>query len=393
MTETTIDTAEIKKHDNVEQLIIDHITGFGPITFAEFMDKALYYPELGYYVSTRKPFGDQGDFITNLDKGTAFTSTLSNGVFEMWLHLGRPKDFCIIDMGAGRGSLIRGLLESIKRKFPDLYSATTAYAVDKSFTERKASGRTEDFEGRLKWKNTLEGINKLDNAVVLCNELFDALPFHRVVNEGGELKEIYTALLGDQLVDHVRDLSTNELREYFVNEKIELRPGQKAEVFLQTSFVLTTIASMMKRGFLITIDYGHPSADLFGSFPNGTMLCHYKHTLNDNPYMNLGAQDITAHINFSQLKREGEEVELFTEGFTKQSNFLIGLGIEEDFRELQSLSAENIDDINHNRGLKDLIMPGGMGDTFKVMIQSKGFGSKSGLSLKGFSMRNFMDRL
>lgn len=387
------DTADISRYDNVEQLIIHQIIDNGPITFAEFMDKALYYPELGYYVSTRKPFGDQGDFITNLDKGTAFTSTLSNSVFEMWDHLGRPKEFCIIDMGAGRGGLIRGLLSAIKRKFPELYSATTAYAIDKSFRERKDPGRSEDYEGRLQWKNSLAGIEGLDNAVILCNELFDALPFHRVVNDGGELKEIFVTLLGDQLVDDVRDLSTNEIREYFQKEKIKLRPGQKADIFLKTGFILTSIASVMKKGFLITIDYGHPAVDLFGSFPNGTMLCHYRHSLNDNPYINIGEQDITAHINFSQLKREGEDVELFTEGFTKQSNFLIGSGIQDDFRELQSLSPDNIEDINHNRGLKELIMPGGMGDTFNVMVQSKGFGSKSGIKLKGFSMRNFTDRL
>ncbi len=185
------------------------------------------------------------------------------------------------------------------------------------------------------------------------------------------------------------------------NGGITLAEGQKAEINLEAGRWLVSASSLLAKGFFITIDYGLPARELYSQDRmEGTLLCHYRHTLNDNPYINIGTQDMTTHVDFSYLASLGRDLGLGLTGFATQKNcdlglgltgfatqknFLLGLGICDELAEADESGAGEAEKIKSNRELARLIAPGGMGDTFKVLVQHKGVEKPA---LKGFSFRD-----
>jgi SAM-dependent MidA family methyltransferase len=142
----------------------------------------------------------------------------------------------------------------------------------------------------------------------------------------------------------------------------------------------------LNRGFVVTIDYGFSAPELFmAERAEGTLLCHYRHTLNDDPFSRVGSQDITAHVDFTSVVRAGSQTGLALTGFTNQLSFLMGLGIGEELMEVTDDSAQSLKAITHNQSIKELIMPGGAGENFKVLVQHKGIKAPV---LSGFSFRD-----
>jgi SAM-dependent MidA family methyltransferase len=207
----------------------------------------------------------------------------------------------------------------------------------------------------------------------LSNELVDAFPVHRVVSDHGELKEIYVTQQNGQLAEHWDLLSDRRISEYFNSMDIVLQEGQKAEVNLLGLNWMEKVALCLKRGFVLTIDYGYYAEELYTPMRReGTLRCYYQHQISDNPYERLGEQDITAHVNFTSLIKQGEEFGLRFTGFVPQYQFLIGLGI---LQEMESFGKEltEMNALQVRLSLKHLIEPEvGMGEVFKVLIQHKG---------------------
>ncbi|MBI5233552.1 MAG: SAM-dependent methyltransferase [Deltaproteobacteria bacterium] len=363
--------------------VLRRISGNGPITFAKFMEIALYWSDEGYYASERDHWGKDGDYVTSLDKGPVFSRLIARQIHEMWQILGCSTDFSIIEAGAGRGLLAFGILSAIKKDYPHLYEASTVHIIEKNPHLRKPSEK-------ICWHEDLSEHGPDITGCILSNELIDALPFHRLVKRTDELKEIYTGLEHGRLVDIEDSPSTDAFSRYFTRIGIEPRMDYKIEVSLNASEWIRDAGKVLKQGFVMTIDYGLPAADLFSRFPEGTLMCHKRHITNDDPYRDIGGQDITAHVDFTSFVNYGKEAGLIPTGFTTQHYFLMGLGILSELCEVRTGGLDDIEAMKNNQMIKELIMPGGMGDTFKVLVQHKGIERPD---LMGFSVKDMLSAL
>lgn len=362
-----------------EKEIIRRISEKGPVTFREFMEAALYSPDGGYYTSAESRWGGAGDYITNLDVSPVFPRVLAKEVVEMWDLLGRPPGFELIEAGAGRGWLSKGILSALKYLSPELSGTVKIRMIEKNHNLR------EPPSGNISWYGDILEVPAGVTGCILSNELIDSFPVHRVEYREGGLLEVYTGFDGVSFVDVTGPPSTAELEEYFRKTGVALREGQRCEVNLDATDWIRKAGGVLRKGFILTLDYGLPARELYSQDRKGTLLCHFRHTPNDNPYLNIGSQDITTHVDFTALTVWGAEAGLERAGFTTQKNFLLGLGILDELKEPLELDLGNYDKIRHNQGIKDLIMPGGIGDVFKVLIQYKGIGKPA---LKGFSFKD-----
>lgn len=363
--------------------ILRRIAVKGPVTFAEFMEVALYWPEGGYYTSAGGRWGGGGDYITSLDVSPVFPSTLARAVVEMWEVMDRPRDFTLIEAGAGRGWLSAGILDTVRKTCPVLFKAIKVRLVEKNPHLRQPPAEN------LTWHEDLAEVPGPVTGVILTNELIDSFPVHRVVFRGG-LKEIYTGSRDGSFADIEGPVSTVRLDEYFSALGVFLVEGQKAEVNLAALDWIKAAGALLEKGFVVTIDYGLPARELYAPERDGTLLCHYRHTLNEDPYINVGDQDITTHVDFTAFAAAGIDAGLHVTGFTTQKNFLLGLGVLEELKQPESFALDEYEKIKFNREISRLIAPGGMGDTFKVLVQHK---SVDRPSLKGFSFKDLSDRL
>lgn len=358
-----------------EARIIERILEEGRITFAEFMDIAMFSPEGGYYTSSggtsgpgsASTWGAEGDYVTNLDISPVFPVMAARQINEMWVHLGSPRKFTLVEPGAGRGWLAKGIMETAGERFPDLYRALRVCLVEKN------PHMADPPADNVAWYRDISEVDRFDAGCVVSNELIDSFPVHRVRRTEEGLREIYVGHDGSGFVEVADEASTPELARYLERAGVELAVGQTTEINLAAADWVRTVAGLMDRGFVVTIDYGWPASELYGpDRPRGTLMCHYRHTTNTDPYRNIGRQDITAHVDFSTLARVGEEAGLEVAGFTTQKNFFFGLGITDEAARMETLDSSNLEAIRFNQSIKDLIMPGGPGDIFKVLIQRKG---------------------
>ncbi|MDO8673939.1 MAG: SAM-dependent methyltransferase [Dehalococcoidia bacterium] len=348
----------------------------GKITFADFMDLALYHPDFGYYNSARERFGKQGDFFTGPETHPVFGALIACQLEQMWQSLDRPRSFAVVEMGAGAGALCRDVLTYARSSYPALFSAISYKLVESSAVSvqrQRALLRASHLPLRsIRWYPSLSLLPR--RPIVGCflsNELVDAFPFHRVINDRGEIKEIYVGLAGDELVDVVDRPSTPAIVDHFQWVGTDLPIGCQAEVNLRSVDWIREVGRRLQRGFVLTIDYGYPAADLYSSVrPRGTLLCYYKHSYLEDPYVRVGQQDITAHIDFTALARAGEEEGLAPISLTSQRDFLISLGLPAFVSELKQKGLGAAEYRANFLALEELANPNGLG-RLKVLLQSK----------------------
>ncbi|MEG5174127.1 class I SAM-dependent methyltransferase [Microcoleus sp. B3-D7] len=357
------------------------------ITFAEYMDLALYHPQHGYYNSDRQSIGKQGDFITSSHWGADFAEVLAEQFVEMWELLDRPFNFAIVEMGAGRGIFAENLLKYLQRQHPDLFKNLTYIIVEIS-PRLQAEQRQKLGDIKcVKWCNWDEIVN---NSIIGCffsNELVDALPVHQFILEEGQVREIYVAAETPKneqeeikFVEIFGEVSTPKIAEYFDLVGLDLSASvygnsYRSEVNLAALDWMSTVAQKLQRGYLLTIDYGYPAHRYYNPRRReGTLQCYYLHRYHNNPYINVGRQDLTAHVNFTALERQGELCGLDVVGFTQQALFLMALGLGDRIASLSTKDAEVLDlatFLRRREALHQWIDPMGLGG-FGVLVQSKG---------------------
>jgi SAM-dependent MidA family methyltransferase len=359
------------------QIIKSLINKSGPITFDKFMEIALYHPEYGYYTSGKAKIGKGGDYYTSPCVHPAFGEILSRFICRAYETINAP-DFTVVEMGAGGGFLALDILDSIKRNSPELYDRL-GYSIVELSPNLREEGKTilKEHIHKIRWVNSLSDLESESICgVFISNELIDSFPFHRARFKNGELLEIFVALHDEKFVEILDDLSSSALKEYFEGYDLEFENEQEVEINLRAKEWLSDISRVLDKGLVLTIDYGYLASELFNhSRMKGTFLCFYKHTANENPYVNIGEQDITAHVDFSNLIRVGESVGLNTMKYTTQGQFLVDWGIL-DIAERYS-GEEKSSDIpsqKNRMAIKNLFLPELMGDKFKVLIQGKNLG-------------------
>jgi SAM-dependent MidA family methyltransferase len=363
--------------NNLKDFIVAQIRRSGPVPFSAFMEWCLYHPDYGYYNAAGRKVGKEGDYYTAPSVHPFFGGMVARQLMQMSELMGAER-FTVAEMGAGRGFLCLDILDWARTKAPGFYRCLDYRLYDTSrrlVGEQKERLNRYERQGKVSWgnENELETSERMIDGCILSNELVDAFPVHRVVFREGKLREIYVGERDGSFVETRGNLSSPAIAGYFREDRIDLAEGQEAEVNLRAVDWIKTMGSALRRGFLLTIDYGWLAEELYAPWrSSGTIMSYYRHRASENPYERIGEQDITAHVNFSALIRSGKEAGLSFTGLAPQYRFLIALGL---LGEIQQ-AAEGIPDIEGLRmrlSLKHLIEPTrGMGEMFKVLVQHKG---------------------
>jgi SAM-dependent MidA family methyltransferase len=365
------------------ELLADRIRRFGPLTFADYMRECLYHPVHGYY---SKPESKRfADYYTSVDVHPIFARLLARQFVEMWESLGRLAEFTLVEAGAGVGRFAAHVLDFSEAKLSDFYGALRYVAVERSGSRREqARIATKRHAAAGRFTVSAEVPTHIAAGCFFSNELVDALPVHRVVMEslhrlkpvplnGGALKEILVDFRDGRFVDVMAPLSTCAITEYFAAQSITLCEGQHAEAGLEACDWISEIGRRLERGYVLTIDYGHPAAELFDDHHmRGTLLAYQNHRVSEDFYASPGERDLTAHVNFTALESWGKRSGLETAGYTSQTAFLLALGQGNEFADLYDEGQTEAERTKARLQLKTLIHPEGMGERFQVLIQRKG---------------------
>ena len=306
----------------------------GRMTFRDFMEMALYHPRHGYYRSPREKMGRAGDYLTSPEVHPLFGHMVGRQLAEMWEVMGSPARFDLLEMGAGNGLLARDVLRWAQRLHPAFLKALTYRIAETSPALVERQRHTLEAlglpEGEVTWEPGEAPAAGSVSGCILSNELVDSFPVHRVTVEGGKLLEVYVVWQENRFQEELGPLSTPALGAYF--ERLGLLPGEgcRAEVNLAALVWMRQVAAALARGFVLTFDYGHEARDLYAPWRrDGTLLCFYRHNPSPDPYVRVGKQDMTAHVDFTSLVEEGRRHVLEPLGITTQSRFLAALGIGE----------------------------------------------------------------
>jgi SAM-dependent MidA family methyltransferase len=368
------------------------------VAFAKYMDWVLYHPNYGYYSKKRDKIGAQGDFFTSPHLTADFGELIAEQLAQFWQILGEPNPFTLVEMGAGQGLLAADVIQYLYRQHPTCFASLQYLIIEKAaahITEQKHRlQRWRDRNLRIDWATLEEIPPDSITGCVFSNELVDAFPVHLVTLQDSSLKEIY---VDSALNEVVEDVSTPELSDYFnfVGVDLSKHPnGYRTEINLTALNWMNTVSDRLHRGFVLTVDYGY-SAERYYNWARsqGTLQCYYQHRHHNDPYVHIGEQDITAHVDFTALQRQGEKVGLETVGFTQQGLFLMALGMGDRLGQIVSTEATSIEDLQERLQRRDalhqLINPLGLGG-FGVLIQRKGLTEREKLrSLKGLEMQSF----
>ena len=370
----------------------------GAITFAEFMDVALYWPDGGYY-SSGNPFGPSGDYYTSPMAHPAFGALIAVQLFQMWLLLERPTRFGLVELGAGNGVLGRDILSFSEHLFPKFRGALTYICVDRrterprACPERRPGSHGQvtrlgqggsDPQNRQGEEPGWERASRISAAgmpfrgltgCVLSNEFLDAFPVHLAEQSGGRLREVFVTAEGGRLVEALGEPSTPLLADRLSDLEVALEEGQRVEVNLGLGEWAESVAASLDRGYVLTVDYGRLAEDLysFRERPRGTLTTFYRHTQTDAPLRRVGRQDMSAQVDFASVMGAGEAAGLETLGFTTQGWFLTMLGWERLRARLAGMGPKVLSFRERRAnlaGMEDLVRSGGLGD-FRVLVQGK----------------------
>ena len=347
----------------------------GRITFARYMERALYEPDLGYYRQPADRPTDAGDFLTAPETHAIFGWTLARRIEWMWAELDRPRPFDLIEYGAGSGTLALSILDGMRRhEAVDLLAAVRYQPVELN------THRLDDLRGRFEEFGLAEllaatGAPSIGSVpvtgVILANEFLDAMPVHRFVVRGGELLELYVAWQ-DGFVEVAGEPSTHALAERIAEDGLDVNQcaeGQIGEISLGLGEWLRGVAARLAAGYVVAIDYGYDAAELYG--PRrlaGTLLGYRGHRVVENPFEDPGQVDLTAHVDFTALERLAAAHGFRTVSSPTQSEFLVVAGLEAELRALQSSPDLALADYTRARsGIVRMLDPRHMG-RFRVLV-------------------------
>jgi SAM-dependent MidA family methyltransferase len=356
----------------------------GPITFARFMETALYHPEHGYYRQPDRKPGRGGDFITSPELHAFFGLTLARQVAEFWDQLGQPEHLVVREYGASSGGLAYDIMVGLAEKAPDVLDALDYRLVDVNthrLDEAIAAMTETDFASHIRAEHPDD--LPPESGIVIANEVADALPIHRLIVRNGSLREIRVGLdVKDRFTDVEGDLSPEVLDagipSYLTSAGIalsEMPDESELDVSPDIATWITGVARAIERGFAIVIDYGYDAPTLYQAHRlEGTVRAYYQHTVTDDPYIRVGEQDLTAHVDFTWLSRAAQQAGMHEIGLTTQGEFLTHLGLGDWLLDLQADPHGDLADyLRAQQAVFRLIDPAGLG-RFRVLGLAKGFG-------------------
>jgi SAM-dependent MidA family methyltransferase len=332
------------------------------------METALYGPR-GFYTHGGGPGGDRADFFTSPELTPVFGALIGRQIYSLWLAMGRPRRFDIVEHGPGTGSLCLDILDWAWHERRDFWGTIRYRLVEISpALRRRQRARLGELgaaaAGRVGWRSP-----RSVRGCILANELLDALPVHLVTIRDGALLERFVewATEGPRLVGAAP--SEPAIAAHFERLGVWPAEGCHAEVCLAAVPWIESAAASLEAGQLLILDYGYEAAELYApTRRHGTMLCYRRHTLGSDPLVHIGEQDITAHVDFTSVRRAGEASGLRTAWHTDQATFLDALGLGR-YRRLAG--GGSVTGHATLRAIGDLADPAGLG-RIRALVQTRG---------------------
>ncbi len=361
--------------DRMAKRIREEITAnSGWISFSRYMELALYAPGLGYYTAGTHKFGEAGDFVTAPELSPLFGRTLAKQVAEI-TSASAPH---ILELGAGSGKLAHDMLKELENLgcLPESYSILE---VSADLRERQKNLLLQKLPHLLNRVHWLDRLPENFSGSIVANEVLDALPVHRVRWQQGRISELGVTQHETGFAWQPSDIGQGDLLQTARDINIEAE-DYVSEICLAARGLVNSLAHSLQQGAIVFIDYGFGAREFYHPQRTaGTLMCHYRHRAHDNPFYLPGLQDITAHVNFTDIAECGIDAGLEVAGYTNQAFFLINSGITEllsgtspeDLKAYLPLSAQ----------LQKLTSHAEMGELFKVLALSK----KLDIQLSGFS--------
>lgn len=345
----------------------------GPIPFDVFMNSALYDPSRGYYMSSLDKIGPRGDFITAPEMHPVFAKTLADYFNTLWCKMDRPELFDIVEIGAGTGAFALSALATMKQTQPKLFSSLKYSIIEISPGLRAIQEKTlRLYASALSWPTSLNDIGRPIHGCLIANEVLDAMPYKIVVGTGDGLSEVFVDFSDGQFKEVMRQPSTVLLGKYLNAVDIQLAVGQRAEINLNALEWVSSIYTAFDSGFVVIIDYGYEAQAMFSNrHHDGTLACYHKHRFSTDPYDHVGEQDITVHVDFTSIINRAKMAGFAVRSFTDQGRFLQDIGILEKATDAGMTGKTQVEIINQREAIKRLILPGHMGEMFKVLVLEK----------------------
>ena len=361
---------------SLRQRIAEEIRRTERIPFSRYMERCLYEPELGYYSRAREQFGKGGDFYTSSDVHAVFGRLLARQFEEMWRVLDSPARLDLIELGPGRGLFARDVLDWSARQFPEFSEALYYVLVEQSehlraklqerLAEHVAAAKCRVFSSIEAAADELARAAS-EHVILFANEFFDALPVE-VVDYRGSVR---VGIEQGRFVESFVPPSAEE-NDFLDRYGIHPEAGERVEVSLASLPWMDRIAEVFRgrRGFAILIDYGYTREEQLAGRHRDTLMTYREHTASPSPYEAPGQQDITAHVNFTALRKRAEERGFEPLALLTQAQFLLGIGEETQFADAFQGCRLPQEQAKVALQLKHLISPSGMGEAFQVLLMS-----------------------
>jgi SAM-dependent MidA family methyltransferase len=387
----------------LRQKIEREIRERGSIPFSRYMELCLYDPELGYYSRNIEQFGKAGDFYTSSDVHAVFGRLMARQFEQMWRALGSPEQIEILELGPGRGLFAQDVLDWSGKKFPEFFGAAHYTLAERSPALRQrlqttlsrhfGSGKASlaqplkppSHDGSHGATSVAPNSVGLERAfapevpvIVFANEFFDALPVE-VLSRQGELRISEK----DGRLDETWNAASVEELRFLDRYSVHAEGGERVETPLIAQRYMSEIAARLTCGFLVAIDYGYTQPEQLAGRHRGTITAYRQHSVSATPYEAPGEQDITAHVNFTALAAAAQENSMQVQPLLTQSQFLLGIGEQTQFADAFEECRLPQERAKVALQLKHLVTPVGMGETFHVLVGSKGVDSDKVASLSG----------
>lgn len=331
-----VDGTAVEASGALADSIRAEIEGGGPLTFARFMERALYDPAHGYYVSAvDRPTGS-GDFLTAPELHPVFGQTLARQIDEMWRLMGRPDPFVVREYGAGSGALFVAVLEGLRR-IDSALAATVRYdPID--FARQRALIEDRLTEaGRHSHLLRVADDHLVHAGVVIANEYLDALPVHRVINLHGELRELYVAWRNERFTEVAGPISDERVARWFTDADVSLAEGQRAEANLAMLDWIDELTRELEHGFAIVIDYGAGADELYGpDHPTGTIRAFAGQRVSSDVLGEPGSRDVTASVDFDALEGRARACGFNVVGRRRTNEFLLAAGLDDVYEQARA---------------------------------------------------------
>jgi SAM-dependent MidA family methyltransferase len=382
----SIDESEHVRH--VRELVIAEIAAAGGwLSFERYMDLVLYAPGLGYYSAGARKLGPDGDFTTAPEVSALFGACVARQCAEVLERLG---DASILEIGAGNGTLAAELLEQLERadRLPARYRILEISADLRMRQRECLQRRTPHLLDRVEWLDAPPSL--AFDGIILANEVLDALPVRRFRWSAAQVEEMGVVDEGATLgwAARIAGASTAAACSRLAAACGPWDDGYVSEYCPRLGPWTAQITRSLRAGAVLWFDYGLPRAHYYlPERRDGTLLCHFRHRAVADPFRLPGLQDLTAWVDFTALAEAGSAAEFDLAGYTTQTYFLAGTGID---REMQALAGENAG--RHARlanEARQLMMPGEMGERFKAMAWLRGLEAE----LCGFALRDLRHTL